>query len=165
MGNQKRREAMAALPESLNHDLLHVKMEKAVADGDDYVISLIECFQYIDEDGSASLDKQEMKDCIKQNKMTNQYMKDMDADKGGHVCVEEWVDYWMGLREKRKKERKVEEKILKDLKKNFRIPADMKRKEKKAPAVSKSYTFDRGTTSTLGGVDEGSVKTLTYDTS
>merc|ERR1712072_402915 len=158
MGKQKHRK-MAEMSESMHHDLLHVKMFKAVEDGDEFVISLIQCFQYGDEEGSANLSKAEMKEAIKQNKMTNQYMKDIDTDKGGHICVEEWVDYWSGARDarKKKKERKPEEAVVKDVKRTFGIPEDFQRKEKSA-APTKSYTFDRGTTTTLGGVDASSVR-------
>merc|ERR1711990_598443 len=149
---------MAEIEKLLHHDLLHVAMEKAVGDGDEFVKEVIDIFNYIDEDGSATLSKKEMKDCIKQNKMTNGYMKDMDADKGGHVCVEEFVDYFVGLRTSQKKVRGAEAKILKELKKNFRIPADMKRKEKVDAGPTRSYTFDRGTTTTMGGVDPSSVR-------
>merc|ERR1712216_496066 len=117
---------MAEIPAELHHDLLRCSMEKAVKEGDNFVIELLEIFQYIDEDGSATLQKQEMKDCIKQNKMTNNYMKDIDADKGGHICAEESVDYFRGLKTARKKEKGIEAKIIKELKKNFRTPADMK---------------------------------------
>merc|ERR1711871_675315 len=159
--------AMAGLPDDLHADLLRVRRERAEAEGDDFVLTILDIFEYIDADGSATLLKTEMKDCIKQNKMTNQYMRDMDADQGGHICAEEFVDYFVGLKAARvaKKEKGVDQKIIKEVKKNFRVPADMQRKEKPVePQTTRTYTFQGETTTTIGGVDPGSVRYGAYRT-